>query len=354
MSKTDLTPRNMMPLFILSVLQTHGKADGLSQKEIEEYLLEDFEVALDRHAVKRNLDMLAEKAARHNQLGFKLKSRVSGDSKGAAKEVRWSLEMPESAFDTSEIRYLVDIVQAFEMIDDSQRLHLIEKLVDLSDEEFIVPQVMRGLSENVVNHELFYSVDVIAEALEIGVGIEFNYGSYGTDKKFHLNIDADDVATPKLYRMWPHQMFVSKGHYYLIGNYFGSDKTYHLRVDRMRNAALVDDANDDCGSSMKKPINPKKYTSIHSYMHSGEPELVKFRIQRNAVQHVFDQFGSEVAFSKKNAKTVDVSVRTSPNDIVFWALQFANCVEILEPASVRDKVADEIVRLCKKYKVEGM
>lgn len=353
MSKTDLTPRNMVSLFILSVLQTHGTERGLSQKEIEELLQKDFNVDLERHAVKRNLDMLADKAAKHNQLGFKLKSRINKKAPGAAKDVRWFLELPESPFDTSEIRYLIDIVQAFELIDERQRAHLIDKLVDLSDEKLLVPPVERSLNESVVNYELFYTVDVIAEALNIGAGIEFNYGCYETDKKFHLNSEPEDESIPKLYRMWPHQMFVSKGHYYVIGNYFGTDKTYHLRIDRMRNAALVDDSDVSSKSSLKKPVNPKKYSSLHSYMQSGEPELVKFRIKRNEVQYVFDQFGSDVAFSKKNAKTVDVCVRTNPTDIVFWALQFANCVEILEPASVREKVAEEVANLCKKYDVKS-
>lgn len=67
------------------------------------------------------------------------------------------------------------------------------------------------------NTELFYTIEILDEAIERGRQVQFRYGDYGTDKRLHLRTDSEGKIRD--YLVNPYQMVATNGKYYLIGNY---------------------------------------------------------------------------------------------------------------------------------------
>ena len=76
------------------------------------------------------------------------------------------------------------------------------------------------------NKELFYTIDVLDEAISKGKKVSFIYNSYGTDKKLHPKREREYVINP-------YQMVATNGRYYLICNYDKYDTLSNYRIDRI-------------------------------------------------------------------------------------------------------------------------
>ena len=86
-------------------------------------------------------------------------------------------------------------------------------------------------------------------------------------------------------------------------------------------------------------------------MFSDKPELIELEIDEGVVDQVVDWFGKDVRFRRSgdNDSKFLATVRSSPTAMVFWAMQYAAYVTVLSPASVRDKVAENLRKAAEKY-----
>jgi predicted DNA-binding transcriptional regulator YafY len=87
----------------------------------------------------------------------------------------------------------------------------------------------------------------------------------------------------------------------------------------------------------------------HIYMFAGESVAVKFRAAKGIVSEIIDWFGSDVSFSNDTGETVDVRVTANEQAMVYWALQYGQYVEVLEPVGLRERVRDTAVAMVEKY-----
>ncbi len=73
-----------------------------------------------------------------------------------------------------------------------------------------------------------------------------------------------------------------------------------------------------------------------------------FRAVIYVVSEIIDWFGRDVTFSSETEETVDVRVRVNEDAMFYWAMQYGEYVEVLEPAALREmvrKVADAIFKM---------
>lgn len=83
-------------------------------------------------------------------------------------------------------------------------------------------------------------------------------------------------------------------------------------------------------------------------MMTGSTELVRFRIPKDMLHSAFDQFGHGIQFADDDGMMIG-SVITNPHDVVYWALQYARRVEILEPESTRKAILEAAQGLVETY-----
>lgn len=83
-------------------------------------------------------------------------------------------------------------------------------------------------------------------------------------------------------------------------------------------------------------------------MYTDMPEQIELLTDKSIIDQIVDWFGYDIQITPQGEK-VRVSVKSSPTAMLYWALQFAEHVEILSPASLREKIHTILQNVCKKY-----
>lgn len=337
-------PKNMLVMNILEILKKHSDAEHpLNQKDIMDLLQSEYEMTVDRKAVKRNLMNLLD--CGYN-LEYKETARINKKGEQEALYSDWYLERD---FTDAELRLLIDSLLFSKHIPYSQCKELIEKLEGLSNKYFKAKvKHIRNLPENMPNNkQIFYNIEVLDEAISNGKKVEFLYNDFGTDKKLHPRMSSN--GEPRKYVVTPYQMAATNGRYYLIANYDKYDNISHYRVDKISDIKILDEPAKK-QKELSESINLPKHMAEHIYMFSGESERVTMRIEKFLVTDVIDWFGKDVSFYDETEDEVTASVVVNLKAMRYWAKQYANHVEVLKPQKLREQIKEDLVKAEWKYK----
>ena len=363
---SDIHPKKLVILYILDILQKYTDEEHrLSQKEIQNILKREYEMTVDRKAVKRNLLNLIEYGSNieYREVSrkdiFRKKDSVSykGTSDFADKEISeddllWTDFYLKQKFTNEELRLLIDSLLFSKHIPYSQAKELIKKLESLSNiyfkscSQYIYPLPV----ERTDNKQVFYNIAILDEAIRKKKKVLFEYAEYHTDKKMHLKKRED--GSVREYIITPYQMAVQEGKYYLICNYDKYDDISNYRVDRIRNIQILEEKGKPFETlkwSGHQPMNLNEYMKEHVYMYSSENAFVKFRIVKAMISDVIDLFGKGVNFSEETDTHVSVSVHVNERAAEQFAKNYAPDVVILQPKRLRDKLRDDLKKSWEAY-----
>ena len=74
------------------------------------------------------------------------------------------------------------------------------------------------------------------------------------------------------------------------------------------------------------------------YAHAGEPELIRLRCDRKALRYCLERFGIDITIIPLgDGSAFEAVFKAPPEGILYWALQQMQSVEVLAPASLREK-----------------
>lgn len=365
-SMSDIHPKKLVILYILDILQKYTDEEHrLSQKEIQDILKREYEMTVDRKAVKRNLLNLIEYGSNieYREVSrkdiFRKKDSVSykGTSDFTDKEISeddllWTDFYLKQKFTNEELRLLIDSLLFSKHIPYSQAKELIKKLESLSNiyfkscSQYIYPLPI----ERTDNKQVFYNIAILDDAIRKKKKVLFEYAEYHTDKKMHLKKRED--GSVREYIITPYQMAVQEGKYYLICNYDKYDDISNYRVDRIRNIQIIEEKGKPFETlkwSGHQPMNLNEYMKEHVYMYSSENAFVKFRIVKAMISDVIDLFGKGVNFSEETDTHVSVSVHVNERAAEQFAKNYAPDVVILQPKRLRDKLRDDLKKAWEAY-----
>ena len=339
-------PKNMLIMNILEILKKHSDENHrLNQKEIINLLDSEYEMKVDRKAIKRNLMNLLD-------FGYELEyTETIRTNKKGEQEALYSDWYLVRDFTDAELRLLIDSLLFSKHIPYSQCKELIEKLEGLSNKYFKAKvKHIRNLPEKMPNNkQIFYVIEILDEAISKGKKVEFCYNDFGTDKKLHPRMSSN--SKPRRYVINPYQMAATNGRYYLIANYDKYDNISHYRVDRISDIVILDEPVKK-QKDLSETINLPKHMAEHIYMFSGESARVSMRIEKFLVGDVIDWFGKDVIFHNETETSVDVSVAANLEAMRYWAMQYANHVEVLRPEKLREEIKKDLLAAVEKYKGE--
>lgn len=305
---SDIHTKKLLILYILDILQKYTDEEHrLSQKEIQDILKKEYEMPVDRKAIKRNLLNLIEygSSIEYREVSrkeiFRKKSVVSDEDsldledKGIPEDdLLWTDFYLKQKFTNEELRLLIDSLLFSKHIPYSQAKKLITKLESLSNiyfksrSQYIYPLPV----DRTDNKQVFYNISILDEAIRKKQKVLFEYAEYHTDKKMHLKKRED--GSVREYVVTPYQMAVQEGKYYLICNYDKYDDISNYRVDRIRNIQVLEEKGKPFETlkwSGHQPMNLNEYMKEHVYMYSSENAFVKFRIVKAMISDVIDLFG---------------------------------------------------------------
>lgn len=344
-------PKKLMIINILDILKKYTDAEHrLSQKDISDILENEYYMKSDRKSIKRNLMNLIDFGY---DIEYSESIRIVKNKKTGEDEETYILSdfYLRRDFDDSELRLLIDSILFSKHIPYSQCKELIEKLEGLSNIYFKskVKHILTLPEKALINKQLFYTIDVIDEAISKSRQISFKYNEYGTDKKLHVRKNCS--GTEKEYIINPYQMAVANGRYYLICNYDKYDGLSNYRLDRITDIKLLDTPRKPLKAikGAENGLDLPKHMAEHIYMYAGESVRVEMRVKKYIVSDVIDWFGRDVEFRDETDDEVTAVVHVNEAAMRKWALQYAVHVRVLSPQSLVDGVREDIKTAAENY-----
>lgn len=315
-------------LRILEILQRNtDEAHPLTHNEIADLLLKNYGIEIERKAVGRNISLLLE-------ADYDIVTTKHG------------VYLNERKYEPSEIRMLIDGVLSSQHIGVKHSRDLIEKLAS-EENKYFRKNIKHIYAVNDFNKgdnaEVFYSIDVVYEAIENGKMVEYDYNKYGADKKLHKT---------SFQRISPYQLILHNQRYYLMGysSYWGH-MTYH-RLDRITNMVVSPREAVPISEveGFEDGINYKNLTTAMPYMFSDTPETVEMLAVDWIIDQVIDWFGKDIRIDKTETDNIyKITLKSSPTAMLFWAMQYTDECEAIKPIALRERIKETINKAKEKY-----
>ncbi len=346
-------------LLILEILKKYTDdtcdSDGnplhcLTQAQIREKLKSDYDLVLDRKAVSRNLNDLLisyEDKIEYDEVPRSFNSDDPDDG-NIKTNFRYAHD-----FDPGQIRMLINAVLFSNSLSKWECEQLIDKISRLGglEQRNRKQKYLYNLGlyseDKVSNESLLTNLDVLDEAIDKGRQVAYIYNNYGKDKKLHPKLVDGE---PMVRVVNPYHMVANNGRFYLMCNYDEYDNATNVRIDKITDIEIL-----DTPRKPKKNVNGLKdepsTIAEQLYMQPGKPERIVFRASNNenTISTVVDWFGQSVKFRDEDEKSIICEVKTNPSAMRFWAMQYSDYVEILEPESLREEIRISLRESWRKY-----
>ena len=338
-------------LNILDILRRYSDEEHrLSQKDIVDILRREYDMIVERKSIRRNILSLREYGyeIEYSETVRMVPNRKTGEME---ESYLWSDFYLVRDFTDSELRLLIDGLLFSKHIPYSQCRELVEKLEGLSNTYFRsrVRHIRTMPDTMPPNKQLFYTIEVLDDAISQMKQAAFCYNSYGVDKKLHPRLNED--GSVKEYIVNPYQIAAANGRYYLICNTQPHDNVSHYRLDRITDIRLLDTAIRPAKTvqGLEHGFDLPKHMAEHLYMFSGESRPVRFRVKKSILNDVIDWFGTDIRFSDESSDEVTASVSVNLKAMRLWAIQYSPYVKVLSPQSLAEEVKQDMQQALSQY-----
>ncbi len=316
-------------LAIYHILKTYSDENNiLSCPKISQLLASIYNIDVDRRTIISNIDSLINfgidiETYSENRKGYYLRDRI---------------------FEDSEIHLLCNCIHSSHFIPEKASMDLIKKLTSQQSKyksNFFSNSVYISNSRKTKNKELLLNVDILLDAIQKKKIIQTDYLTYDYNKNLITKRN-------KKYALHPYHIIQENDNLYLLcrsGNYL--DLSYY-RIDKMKNIIITQE-------DVKKtelPIDPYEYSKSKKFMFSGEIVSIYLRCHKRMLDDVIDQFGQNIVIHKddKDENFFFTRIKSTQQGMLYFALQYLNFCEIIEPVSMREEMAKILSSKLELYK----
>jgi len=314
-----MLPDKANPICLLLILCKYSDENHiLTMREIIKRMKADYGVSPDRRTIYSSISLLID-------LGFEI-STYKDNGVGYYLEQR--------LFETSEVRLLMDAVYSFFCLPSKHTEDLIKKLQKLLSvherKHFEHLTVVRS-EKKTANRQVFWNIEQLDKAISKKVKVRFTYLQYDLNKKLVPRRE-------EIYTVNPYSMVFSNDNYYLVCIKDNKDSVSMYRIDRMRDIEVT-----ECKLDSQKPdFNPSKFTEHAVYAYPGEPEHIRMNCRISILDHVIDNYGTNINIHKLDDENIEICFTASPYGVKYWALQYLPYVEVIYPIWLRDEIIESI------------
>ena len=176
----------------------------------------------------------------------------------------------------------------------------------------------------------------ISDASGEGKQVEILYAAASTGKETTRRVD-------------PYQIWAMGGSFYLIGLCHLRDSIRTFAMDRIKAVTVLDD-------SFHRPRD----FSLEDYLQSafrvmrGDPQVVKVRFAPGAAHVVRERIWhptQEIRELEDGSLIVTLEVAVN-YEVISWILGFGSAAEVLEPASLRKRMLEDLEASAARYRSE--
>lgn len=276
-----------------------------------------------------------------NNLGMDI-SRPSGSDK--------EYKLLSREFEVSELRLIIDAIQADRFLSEQTCDRLIHKIESLCSkweanalqQSVIVSGRVKGQSDGLTNN-----IEWVHTAIRDNRQIMFRYFDWGVDGKRKYR---ECPGGGNVYVVSPYHLIYENSRYYLLAYQTYAQRNARLyRLDKMTNICVLKAERD--GREEMEKINPVSYTTSAFGMFCGEAEPVMMRFENGMAGVVVDRFGHDVIMVRDGEEHFTVSLRVVVSDQFFgWVFGLGGKAEIVGPGKVLERWRERIGKVYERYK----
>ena len=328
------TSQKLKLLYIVRILEQYSDEENHVSSAFIIKKLASYGISAERKAIYDDIECLQE-------FGFDIIK---------TRNPKAGYFLAEREFELPEVYLLEDAVRTAHFITEKKTRDLCRKL----DKKLSVNQLGRNKTGIYINTDgktknesIFYNIDTITRAIENKHKITFKYGVR------QLGAIREIETVYKERTASPFAMTWQDDHYYLIGNYDKYDNLVHLRIDRMKSVMETEDKCRHFGEVSKytDTFNVADYTQTLFDMFVGERQNVQLKCAKKLLEQIIDRFGENIFVSNVTETHFEISANCAvSHGLVSWLAGFAEDVEVLTPASLRDMMRDRAEKILNLYK----
>ncbi len=247
-------------------------------------------------------------------------------------------------FELPELKLLVDAVQYSKFITQKKSDELIRKINGLASENQ-AKQLNRVYVTNrlkTTNEKIYYSVDILHNAIANRCKVSFRYFDVDVDKQIKFRKNGQHyIATPCIL-VWDDE------NYYLVTYHEKYAKFVNYRVDKMVDVTMCEEHFEELPADK----DVREYCQKIFNMFGGEEMLVELECSHELIGVIFDRFGSDVVLTPAGDKRflVNVPIVFSPT-FMAWIFQFEDKMKLVGPQSAVDRFKEMIHKTSGIYDV---
>ena len=304
-------------LHVLAILREYTDEEHILTSDAIASHLAAYGIEAERKSIYDDLNALAE-------YGFDIQN-IRGKNGG--------YRLLSDTWQLSEIKMLIDAVQCARFLTEKKSAALIGKLKRLTSRyhaESLARHVHITGRAKSDNESIFYSVDIIHEAIRQGKKIAFYYLDYLPNGKKVRRHDG------RLYEVSPVELTIDDEKYYLIAAVSGSERFRHYRVDKMEGVSLLADTVRELPEEGDR-LDLARYSLSTFGMFGGKSETVRLRAENRMASILIDRFDRENCTLIPDGEdhfTMAVRVVVSPQ-FFGWIFGLEGAVTVLSPKSAK-------------------
>jgi len=248
----------------------------------------------------------------------------------------------------AEIRLLVSAVQSASFITEAKTRQLIRKLTGDSSKyqksELLKQKNLGSIKYS--NEEIYSNIDAINKAISLRRKISFYY--YKKDLRKRDEVQHNGLS----YLASPYAMIWDRDRYYLVCNLEGHDDLTHFRLDRIRHiyCESIPWRHFREVSEYKTTFDASDYALNCINMFGGEVVEVELLCKRERINEIVDRFGTKVPVQRVDEDHFRTIVNVAmSNGFLAWVAQYFDTIEIVRPASARDKIKSMLRSALEQY-----
>ena len=314
----------------------------VSQKEILDYLYEEFGIMPDRKTIKRDIAMLRD------EMGMDIE-----------EQPYYGYRLVSREFELDDLKILTECVYAAKFISEKRSKDLIDVLCDFCSEnqaKKLKREVYLCDRVKTTQDKTLRTINTIREAMENqrwpsefrrGRKITFRYMTHSV-ADVHKVIDKHDG---KLYTVSPYQLLINDGNYYLIGMADDVEELRTYRIDRMRDVSILEE-HRNLRKEWSTRRDMKTYIRQSFSMFGGEQIKVTIRFENSLLDTVIDKFGvgfgAEYRQDGEEHFTVTVEVKVS-EQFFAWMCGFGLQAKIITPECLASEYKEYLSSIVNQY-----
>lgn len=257
-------------------------------------------------------------------------------------------------FTEEEITEIITALQMSKMTDNETAEKIIHKIKkELVSKHYKEFSCRIFNSENTDSEKLKENLTILQKAISLGKQISYMMNYYDCKKQL-----IPIRSTKK--NISPHYIVTNAGRFYLIGCFENGIKDEEKKLCIIRIDLMSDITIENVAVTPKHHIRTlpqiikNEFKSQHLSMSYDEPIYITIRITKRIgdnINHTFihDSFGDDYTLLKSDSDGDIIKVRCSEFGVVNWALQYSDCVEVIEPEKIKDEIKKKIKKLNEKY-----